>query len=88
MRTVPILAQPSGPSVDPMKMRPTKHRRRSAPDLAIAFVGSYPPRRCGIATFTRDLGDAVIAADRRVRATVLAVTDARCTYEVDGRGEP
>ncbi len=77
---MPILEHPRGPSVDPMKMRRTKHGHRSAPDLPIAFVGTYPPRHCGIATFTRHLSDAVIAADRRVRATVLAVTDARCIY--------
>ncbi len=68
-----------------MKMRRTKHGRRSAPDLPIAFVGTYPPRLCGIATFTRDLSDAVIAADRRVQATVLAVTDAHCSYEYPER---
>jgi glycosyltransferase involved in cell wall biosynthesis len=68
-----------------MKMRRTRHGRGSAPELPIAFVGTYPPRRCGIATFTRDLSDAVIAADRRVRATVLAVTDARCSYRYPER---
>ncbi len=57
----------------------------SAPELPIAFVGTYPPHQCGIATFTRDLSDVMIAVDRRVRATVLAVTDARCTYEYPER---
>ncbi|MCH8889458.1 MAG: glycosyltransferase [Myxococcales bacterium] len=85
LRTVPILEHPSGPSVDLMKMRRTKHGRRSAPDLPIAFVGTYPPRLCGIATFTHDLSDAVIAADRRVRATILAVTNARRTYQYPER---
>lgn len=30
--------------------------------LRVLFVGSYPPRRCGIATFTRDLGHALASA--------------------------
>lgn len=29
----------------------------------VAFVGDYPPRQCGIATFTRDLRDALTLAN-------------------------
>jgi len=43
--------------------------------LPIAFVGSYPPRRCGIATFTRDLSAAIATASDRVVPMVVAITD-------------
>ena len=49
------------------------------PDAAsvskVAFLGDYPPRQCGIATFTRDLRDAVAAANPDWSCPVIAVSD-------------
>ena len=41
----------------------------------IAFLGDYPPRLCGIATFTHDLCEAVAAREPRTEYLVAAVTD-------------
>lgn len=49
--------------------------------LNIAFLGNYPPRRCGIATFTRDLRDAVAAASPDSGCSVLSVTDPGRSYD-------
>jgi len=46
----------------------------------IALLGTYPPRRCGIATFTRDLGQGITAADQSVTPLVVAVTDEGSKY--------
>jgi hypothetical protein len=41
----------------------------------IAFIGGYEPRRCGIATFTHDLCEAVGAADPSTECIVGALND-------------
>lgn len=46
----------------------------------VAFLGNYPPRQCGIATFTRDLRDAVAAAHPDWHCPVVAVSDQPGAY--------
>ena len=47
----------------------------------VAFIGNSLPRRCGIATFTTDLQQA-IAASHGVGATaIVAMNDGDCSYE-------
>jgi glycosyltransferase involved in cell wall biosynthesis len=58
---------------------------REAPAQAqkIAFVGSFPPRRCGIATFTSDLAEAVGGAHPDVRCEVVALNDRPAGHAYD-----
>ncbi len=55
-------------------------------DPKICFMGNYPPKECGIATFTRDL---VTSMNRRwnpkVRSRVIALNDANAHYNYDNK---
>jgi glycosyltransferase involved in cell wall biosynthesis len=53
-------------------MTPPHRQLHPSPEPSIAFVATYPPRRCGIATFTEDL----LAAVNSPAAWVAAIEDA------------
>jgi glycosyltransferase involved in cell wall biosynthesis len=48
---------------------------------SIVLIGSYPPRRCGLATFTRDVHDCLVAARPQLRCEVFAMTDQDGPYD-------
>ncbi len=51
----------------------------------IAFIGDYPPRRCGIATFTHDLCEAIAAQYPDLDCFAVAVTDTEEGYDYPPR---
>lgn len=51
----------------------------------IAFVGNYLPRRCGIATFTTDLCEAVAAENEAATCIALPVNDTDNGYDYPSR---
>jgi glycosyltransferase involved in cell wall biosynthesis len=57
----------------------------STPLDRIAFLGDYPPRLCGIATFTHDLCEAVAGAAPASQCLVGAVNDRIDGYEYPPR---
>ena len=47
----------------------------------IAFIGNSLPRRCGIATFTTDLQQAIAAGTPPVFTSIVAITDGERAYD-------
>ncbi|MCC6613051.1 MAG: glycosyltransferase family 4 protein [Anaerolineae bacterium] len=47
----------------------------------VAFIGTYLPRQCGIATFTSDLRGAVAAEFPQINCFAVPVTDAEASYD-------
>ena len=68
------LAQP-GPHRDDRVARLGGDGLRYPGPMRIAFVSTYPPRRCGIATFTSDLIGAIREADRGTQSRVAAIDE-------------
>ena len=51
----------------------------------MAFIGNYLPRRCGIATFTTDLCEALSSEFKETNCIVLPVNDIEAGYEYPAR---
>src|SRR5919201_1711232 len=67
---------PSAPPLFPKLVQPTDEALSPQNgSMRIAFVASSVPRRCGIATFTADLLNAVKAADPAVRCVYAAIDE-------------
>jgi glycosyltransferase involved in cell wall biosynthesis len=50
------------------------------PIRSVALIGNYPPRRCGIATFTADVREALLEARPDLVCDVYAMTDPGESY--------
>lgn len=51
----------------------------------VVYISTYPPRRCGLATFTRDLVDAADDLGLLAPPSVVAVSDVPGEYAYDAR---
>jgi len=63
----------------------TKPRVPESNEKCIAFLGTYTPRECGIATFTKDLIDSIDLLDEFAPARVISVNEIETIYDYDSR---
>src|SRR4030066_1484287 len=62
-----------------------KHQAQESNEEYIAFLGTYPPRECGIATFTKDLIDSIDLLGEFAPARVISVNEKETIYDYDSR---
>lgn len=66
-------------------MQPNKDIRaalaKQQSPVRVIYVASYPPRKCGIATFTKDLTTAINNVNPDALAEIIALTDAGQEYD-------
>jgi len=78
MRTAFAPSAPPGLIQDDLpRPRPSPPNR---PGVKVAFIGSYPPRKCGIATFTQDLREAMVNGSGNQSFPVIAMSDGAESY--------
>jgi hypothetical protein len=63
----------------------TKHQVPESNEEYIAFLGTYTPRECGIATFTKDLIDFIDLLAEFAPARVISVNEIETIYDYDRR---
>jgi glycosyltransferase involved in cell wall biosynthesis len=51
----------------------------------VCYLSTYPPRKCGIGVFTKDLVDAMDLYSDSVSSTVIAVNENRASHRYDER---
>src|SRR3982074_2102535 len=65
-----------------MKNKPKQSAGETVtPPRRFAFIGNSPPRRCGIATFTTDLQQAIAASRPNSQCAIVAMTDTGRHYD-------
>src|SRR5580704_8079827 len=67
-------------AVSKQRLHPSRELRLSPPSR-LAFIGNSLPRRCGIATFTTDLQQAISSSRTRLETAIVAMTDHGHTYD-------
>jgi len=67
------------------KLRHLSESDRQMEVRRVAVIGNYLPRQCGIATFTTDLCDALVAEYEELQVYALAVNDTETGYEYPAR---